>query len=81
MARTRQEWIEEANAKSDGGVYTGDVVIAKVENISEALVTRFGKFQHTPLDKALRGERDGAWKIVGVLGRDREGNIMQGGKG
>lgn len=77
MTKTREEWIEEANKKSDGGMYTGAVIFAKVENLSEALVQRFGRFQHTPLDKALKGESGGHWRIVDVLGQDREGNVGQ----
>lgn len=81
MARTRAEWIEEANKKSDGGMYTGVVIFAKVENLSEALLNRYGRFQHTELNKALRGEKDGHWRIVDVLGEDGEGNVVACGAG
>jgi hypothetical protein len=80
MTKTREEWIEVANAKSDGGMYTGAVILAKVRNLSEVQLEYFGISQHMPLEKALRGEKAGHWKITDVLGSDREGNVGQEGE-
>ena len=78
--KTREQWIAEAHAKSEGGVFTGPVVFAKVLNLTEAMRKTFGEYQFKALDHALRVEKGGHWKIVDVLGSDREGNLVQGGE-
>lgn len=78
MAKSKEEWIQEAHAKSEGGVYTGQVVIARVRNLDEAQRQYRGEHQHLPLDVALNGEKSGHWQVVGVFGVDAEGNLTKG---
>jgi len=79
MAKTREEWTKLAAAKSSGLGFRADEVVAKVQNLLPASRGYWGEQMHMGLDKALRLEKKGVVQIVGVLGTDAEGNLVQGG--
>jgi hypothetical protein len=71
MTKSRQKWLSEAAAKAEGGVWTGLVPMAKVQNLDAEQRRRNGEFQHMALDKALAGEAKGLWTVVEAMGGDR----------